>query len=214
VDGTLLILPWLVRSTQLVFGGHLDEGRLPWPSSSLARATVDAANDLRRSVTRALELDVAAQVAPLDLPYRTNIEQHTAAAAGIPDLPGEVDLVVADPAHGRLWVIEAKDAILAVSPNSVAQRIRRFTKPNGYVDTLLQKAEAVAQHSAATARLVGAPAQGRSWRVVPLMVTRHVEPAAFAQPARIAFAVATDVGSLLTNPNDPEPGLAPISNQI
>jgi hypothetical protein len=213
LDGKLLILPWLIRATQLTFGGHLDEGRLPWPNSSLAPATVDAANNFRGSVTRALERDIAARIAPLGLPHRTNIEPHTAAAAGIPGLPGEVDFLVADPAHSRLWVIEAKDAILAVSPNSVAQRIRRFTKPDGHVDTLLDKAEVVAQYPATTARLVGDPEPDRSWRVVPLMVTRHVEPAAFAERPRIAFAVAADVATVLTNPSDPEPGLAPIGDQ-
>jgi hypothetical protein len=213
-DGALLILPWLIQATKLVFAGHLDEGRLPWPASSLAPATVNAANDLRRNVTLALERDIAARIAPLGLPHRTTIEQHIAAAAGIPDLPGEIDLLVGDPAHGRLWVIEAKDAILAVSANSMAQRIRRFTNPGGHIDTLLQKTKVVAQHPEATARLIGVPEPDRSWRVLPLMVTRHVEPAAFTQPRRVAFAVVADIATVLTNPNDPEPGFVPIGDPI
>ena len=211
LDGALLILPWLIRATQLTFGGHLDEGRLPgrtaaWHPPRSTRPTTFASESRARSSGTSRP-----EFAPVGLPLRTtNIEPHTAAAAGILGLPGEVDLLVADNVQGRLWVIEAKDAILAVSPNSVAQRIRRFTNPNGYVDTLLHKAHVVAQHPGATARLVGAPEPDRSWRVVPLMVTRHVEPAAFVQPPRIAFAIVTDIATVLTNSNDPEPGLAPI----
>ena len=45
-----------------------------------------------------------------------------------------------------------------------------------------------------------------AWRVVPLMVTRRVEPAAYATAPQVAFALAHQLAATLTDACDPEPG--------
>jgi hypothetical protein len=44
------------------------------------------------------------------------------------DLPGEVDLIVADTAEHRLWVCEVKDPEGAFAPAALGRHIERFTR--------------------------------------------------------------------------------------
>jgi hypothetical protein len=201
----LLLIPRRIEATQGMYAGYMADGRLPWHSSEIPGRVRDAFVDYRKKANRDLERAVHAVVDGLALPYQGNIEQHHAAPFGL-ELTGEIDVLIADPRHSRMWVCEVKDVSAAVSPVKVADRARKFLSDDGYISQLLRCAREVQANAAAAARLVGAPDPDRTWRVVPLMVTRRVEPAAFAESPAIPFVVVEDLAATIQHHEDPLPG--------
>jgi hypothetical protein len=60
----------------------------------------------------------------------------------------------------------------------------------------------------AAARLLGLPDPDRAWTVLPLLITRRVEPAAFTTNPAVTFVVCEDLTAVLQDPGDPPPGQA------
>lgn len=201
----LLIIPRRIEATQGVFVGYLLDGRLPWPPSDLPQRVIDAFVDFRKNQNRQLERAVAAILDRLGLPYRANVESHHARGAGL-QLTGEIDALAADPVRSRLWVCEVKDPSVTVSPSTVAVRVRRFLRPDGHVSHLLRSSDEVQISPAGWARFLGAPEPDRDWLVLPLMITRWVEPAAFAGSPSVPFVVLDDVQMVFQSGSAPEPG--------
>ncbi|MDW4912518.1 hypothetical protein [Streptomyces californicus] len=198
-DG-ILIAPWLVRTSQHLYAASLGDGRLPRPDTPPKAA--DLLDRYRQQQNNQLETDLVEAAARAGLPHRSRLEAEPAARLGLPGLPGEIDLLVADPSRGRLWVIEAKDPHRTISSHSVAQHLGRFVR---YRRKLLAKAQLVSSHAAPAARACGVDTS-RDWRVIPLFVTRSIDPAAFIADPEVAF---TDIGrltTLLTGGTDPDLG--------
>ncbi|MFI1652024.1 hypothetical protein ACH4XT_34565 [Streptomyces avidinii] len=199
--GRLLVLPWLVHAAQEVYAAYLDEGRLPHPD--LPEPVGEALRRHRQHLDERLEADLKAIARDAGLPHHFRLLEKTAAQLGIPGLTGEIDLLIADPASQRLWVIEAKNPEGAVAPHNLVQHIRKFTER--YRDKLLAKAATITTHAAAAARACQAP-DGLEWTVVPLIVTRSIEPAAFISDPRVAYAIADHLAHTLAAPQPPRPG--------
>ncbi|WP_254401917.1 hypothetical protein [Streptomyces sp. AC555_RSS877] len=87
--------------------------------------------------------------------------------------------------------------------HALQQHIKKFT-----TRYLLTKAATIAQYAAHAAAACGATAEV-PWRVLPLMVTRTVEPTAFLADPRIPCTTADHLATVLTHPADPEPGWIP-----
>lgn len=51
-----------------------------------------------------------------------------------------------------------------------------------------------------------APAPPNAWRVIPLMITRNVEMAAFLDDLPITFTVVDDLAATLQSDSDPKAG--------
>lgn len=207
VDGHLLIAPWLAHTALRVYATYLGESRLPYPRESLPDHVERLMEQRRQQQNYQLEAQVRAVVAELGLPHRFQFDQRDAAEAGIPDLPGEIDLLIADPGHNRLWVCEVKDPQAAYSPAAIARHIRLFTKRDRHIDKLLNKADVILNHAAAAASACE-ETTSRPWRVVPLMVTRWVEPTAFIANPRVPFTVPDQLASVLGTHHAPAPGPA------
>jgi hypothetical protein len=206
----LILMPWRIFATQGTFAGYMQDGRLPWHAGSLPKSVNNAFNRYRQIANRELEREAAAVAQSLGLPHQANIEPHIAAAAGL-QLPGELDLLVADPVHGRLWVCEVKDVYAAVSQRTLRARIDKFRNPrDGHVGQLTRLAQAVSANTDAAANLLSAPSPGQGWKVLPLMVTRRVEPAAFVDGVAVSFTVLDDLARLLQADDDPGGGHVPI----
>ena len=60
----------------------------------------------------------------------------------------------------------------------------------------------------AAARLLGLPDPDRAWTVLPLMITRRVEPTAFTSNPAVTFVVCEDLAAVLQTLGDPPPGQA------
>lgn len=199
-DGRLLILPWLLTTAADLYGSYLDDGRLPHPD--LPAPVRDALRRHRQLLDQQLETDIEAVARTAGLPHRARLLEKTAAQHGIPALPGEIDLLIADPATSRLWVIEAKNPEEGVAVHNVLQHIQRFGR---YRDKLLAKTAVLRDHTAEAAHLCGAAGE-LTWRVVPLIVTRAIEPAAFLTEPQVAFTTADHLAATLAATSDPRPG--------
>lgn len=195
VNDGLLILPHLVAAAREVIIANIGDGRLPWSyDDELLRRAVGR---YRQAANRELERRLEDEIAALGLPFRMHVEQHEAAAAGIPALPGEIDALVADPANRRVWVLEAKDVRLGLGPRRLEQRIAEFTKPNtGHFDKLLAKTAQLRMHRTSAVALAGAEGDD-TWEVLPLIVTRRVEPAAFLRERPLAVTALAELGNAL-----------------
>lgn len=199
-DGHLLLLPWLLTTTATLYGSYLDDGRLPHPD--LPTPVRDALRRHRQLLDQRLETDVEAIARTTGLPHRARLLEKTAAQRGIPHLPGEIDLLIADPATARLWVVEAKNPEKGVAVHHVLQHVQRFGR---YRDKLLAKTAVIRDHAAAAAYLCGIT-DHLTWRALPLIVTRTIEPAAFLTDPQVAFTTADHLAATLAAARDPRPG--------
>ncbi|MER6116164.1 hypothetical protein [Streptomyces sp. NPDC001743] len=199
-NGRLLLLPWLLTTAAALYGSYLDDGRLPHPD--LPAPVRDALRRHRQLLDQRLETDVEDVARTAGLPHRARLLEKTAAQHGIPGLPGEIDLLIADPTTGRLWVIEAKNPEQGVAVHHVLQHVQRFGR---YRDKLLAKTAVIRDHAAAAAHLCGAGPHP-AWRTVPLLVTRTVEPAAFLTDPQVAYTTADHLVAILAAADDPLPG--------
>lgn len=195
-DG-ILIAPWLIRTSQHLYGASLGDGRLPRPDTPPKAA--DLLDRYRQQQNNQLETDLVEAAARAGLPHRPRLDVGPAARLGLTSLPGEIDLLVADPPRGRLWVIEAKDPHRTISSHSVAQHLGRFVR---YRKKLLAKAQVVSSHAAAAAQSCGVDTS-QDWRVIPLFVTRSIDPAAFIADPGVAFTDIAHLTALLIGSTDP-----------
>lgn len=208
--GRLILIPWRILATQKVYENYLLDGGLPWHSSEIPQRVQDALVRFRQVQNQSLEREAAAIAAEIGLPHRSRIKEAEAERGGL-KIPGEIDLLVADSSRCRLWVCEVKDLSFAVSPSTLANRVGKFLAPKGYVSQLTRAADAVQANLGAAAHLVHAPDPDRDWTVIPLMVTRRVEPAGFAEGLAVSFVVLTDLGATLQQDAVPPLGHIPIS---
>jgi hypothetical protein len=196
-DGDRLILiPHRIAATQETYVGYLLNGRLPWPPTAVPRAVADAFNNFRNRANRELERQVLQTLNSLGIPHKGNIKPHQAAQSGL-RITGEIDALAADPARSRLWVCEVKDVSVTASPRTIADRVRKFTEPDGYNNQLLRSLGEIQADPGAAARFLRVPDQDRSWQVLPLMITRFIEPAAFTRNPAVTFVTAEDLAAIL-----------------
>jgi hypothetical protein len=204
VDGhaRIRIAPRQVDAARRIFHNYLWAARLPWPDlpppvrQTLARWA--------QTNERAFEKIVASQAKQAGFNhYRPALTPPKAARHRLA-IPGEIDLLLADPDRRRLWVVEAKYPHVPYGPDRVFFEIEDFHGGVGsgrsikgesrrggkhYVDTLLAKTQAVRDDVAAALGAVGVDVDDRleDWEVWPLMVTPHPVAAAFVADPRVLF---------------------------
>jgi hypothetical protein len=201
-DGRLWILPWRIATSLNVYLQYLQDGRLPWPDSSTDPTIINAQHRYSELLDRRFEDDVSAAVAALGMPAHVRLTPNKARRLGVRTLRGEIDLLVCDRHRARLWVLEAKHHGEVFSPPQMARRLRDFHKSGAAVDKLLNKTADVTQNLPAfVASFDGDSSQ--AWEAQPLMVTRHVELAAFVPTPRVPFAVVSQLAAVL---RDESPG--------
>lgn len=204
-DGSLLIIPWRIMATQGVYARYLLDGHLPWHPSDIPKTVLDAFNDFRQVANRELEREASKVASDLGLPQKKNIHENMAAKFGL-TLPGEVDLLVADPSRGRIWVCEVKDVSSTYSPSTLRHRLDKFLYDKDYIGKLVNRVEAVAANPDAAARLLSISEPFPKWRVLPLMITRQIEPAAFVEDVPVTFTVLADLATTFQANVNPKHG--------
>lgn len=197
-SGEALVAPWAAGTTRSVILNHLEDGRLPWPESALPSDVTAALKSYRSQRNRELEQEAVERLADVeDIRVRGSLKPKRAAQIGVPDLPGEIDFVAVHLASRRVWVGEVKDRAMAFSPRQIQRAIDDFVIPGtGFCAKLLAKTEVVRAHAEHLLASMGVEYGDRKWEVLPIFVTRRVEPAAFAQGMTIEFRTVTDLGSL------------------
>ena len=228
----LWLLPRRADATRRILMRYLGDGRLPWPT--LPDPLQAAARGLRRTLEDGLE-DHARRVAEeAGLRCRTSLLPAKAARQQV-HLAGEVDVLAADVNRRRLWVIEAKHLHEPFSPPEIALHVAGYhghdplaldadtLQPHQlggsarpHVDQLLANTAAVRDNIPGVLRLLNladvagaahhpGPDGPDEWEVIPLVVTLHVEVAAFVDQPRVAMASVHHLAQLLQAPQ-PSPG--------
>jgi len=204
-SGMLLTTPHLLQTTRALWAGYLGQGRLPWPGVS--NQLRDKVNLLATRGGDDFECGVANIISSLRWPHRAGIPFEELTDRGLA-VHGEIDALVADVTRRRIWLIEAKAGIVPHAVDAIYTEVQRYHKPDGYLDRVLRNAAALQAAPATAAGLIGLT--GDQWQVVPLMVTRHVSPAAFVADPRLAFTVLDDIAAVLNAAEIPRAGHAPI----
>ncbi len=118
---------------------------------------------------------------------------------------------MADVKRRRIWLVEAKTGILPHAVDAIYSEVQRYHRAGGYLDHMTKNAAALQAEPAAAAQLLGLA--GDDWQIVPLMVTRHLSPAAFVPDPRVPFTVLDDMLTVLDSADVPVPGHAPIGTR-
>ena len=202
VNGVVLIGPWIAHTALTVYVTYLADSRLP-PLRALPQHLLNLMQRRRQQQNNELEDEVSSIVVNLGLPHRFRFTQGDEVRAGIPARAGEIDVLVVDVEHRRLWVCEVKDPESAYSPPALFRHIRSFVKRGGHIAQLLSKADVIREHARQAAKACGVE-DDLSWRVVPLLITRWVEPAAFIAHPKVAFTVLDRLAAVLGDDADPD----------
>jgi len=201
------VLPWSAESTLRIVANYLGDGRLPWPDTVLPQGVRTALDQYRQGRNRSLEKDCVAALADHGLIVRGSIKPEKAHLYGLESLIGEIDALCVDDSRARIWVIEAKDPYTPYSARQIRRLVDDFLGTGKYVDRLLRKVADVEACADSVAASLGASGSDRRWTVTGLMVTRHLEPAAFALEPTVAFCLIDDIVEVIDRDELAGPGL-------
>lgn len=202
------VLPWTSEAALRLLASYLSDRRLPWPASTLPDAVVTVQARSRQGQNHQLERDVIAALKRAGLDAFGPIKPQKAARHGLKKLGGEIDALAVDADRRRVWVVEAKDPQMSFSGRQLRRLVTDFLEPDGYVDRLLGKASDVRRDVDALLTKRGLAAED-DWVVLPLLVTRYPEAAAYATSPRVPFATLGGMLSTIGSSAMPEPGPAP-----
>lgn len=200
------LLPWSSEGALRLLANYLGDGRLPWPDVALPVSVVQAFKTYRQQLNDELELEVVQRLSEAGLKAYGSLKPGKGRAYGLQELRGEIDALAVDPSRGRIWVIEAKDPHVSFSGRQIRNQVAEFLGEGGYVDKLMGKVEDVVRDTIAIVGKLNITPERADWQVVPLMVTRHPEAAAFARSARVAFCTIDELPEMVTSEELPRPG--------
>lgn len=205
-DGDVWVLPWTAESTMRILANYLEDGRLPWPPTALPAPVVRALGAYRQAQNDALEDVVGDALDAHGFVVRKSVKPEKKQHYGLLALSGEIDTLCIDTLRSRIWIVEVKDPTVPFSSRNMRRMVDDFHKPGRYVDKLLAKVRDVAASASSLAGALKIVDPDREWVVLPLVVTRRVDPAAFAVMPRIPFCVSDDVVALVDRDEVPAPG--------
>lgn len=204
-DG-LWVLPWLAESTLRVFLNYLSDGRLPWPDTALPAGILKALDQCRQTKNRELEKEIVAALEATSFVVRGSVKPEKPKHYGFTKRSGEIDALCFDPARSRVWIIEAKDPYTPYSYRQIRRLVDDFHAPKKYVDKLLRKVDDIAAAASQIAAKLDIPDPTRPWTALGLIVTCHVESAAFSVTPRVPFCILEDVVQTLDQDGEPGAG--------
>ncbi|HEY0784876.1 MAG TPA: hypothetical protein VGD62_03335 [Acidobacteriaceae bacterium] len=231
--GELWVLPRCAHRTQSLLLTYLNSQQLPWPGRDLPETVRQAVTAWHNQAEAQLERELAAAATTAGLPHRLNLKPQKAARLGL-RLPGEIDLIAADPARRRIWIVEAKHLRPIYSPLEIGSRIADFHGSEAlslgqgtmqykqlksrafrpYVSRVIANSRAIQENKQAAILLIGeGPSQVRlskaiadDWEVVPLIVTTSVEVSAFVADPAVTFVLADHLAALFSASEQPPMG--------
>jgi hypothetical protein len=216
---TLIVMPRRVaRSAQLLLG-HVQAGHLPW--SDTPADVAKAFKDWEQCEQKAFEADVEREAAAPHRILIPRLKLRLAEKWGIA-IPGEIDLIVIDTDHRRVFVMEAKAGHVAADiervlydiidyhgvPDSGHARWEGFRPQRGtpYLPKLAKKSRAIKDQLDALLRAQGLDAEADGWTVVDMVVTPAPIPAAYVPQPLVPFVTIDGLSRVLADPDVPCPG--------
>jgi hypothetical protein len=218
----VLVLPHQAAASQQIFANYQLGARLPWPHKTLPAAVQARLAEWAQFHQREFEKEVTDAARCQGLEHlRPGLRKGKAARHGLV-IPGEIDLLAADPETRRLWVIEAKNTQVPFSIDQIFFDLRSFhgtrddapsrakqrTPPEkAHVGKLLAKTAAIRTQLDAALRATGISDPDPSdWTVHPVIVTRDPVAAAFVTEPQVPFACLAGLERLLSGDASPTPG--------
>ena len=186
-ESKVWVSPWTAQIAKRIWLNYLSQHRMPRPDSELPQSVVSAFERARQARQREFERECQSRLDGLSLIIIGRVRKRHAQKHGIQNLSGEIDILCIDPDRSVKFVIEAKDPFVPMSARSIRRQVAQFHKPAGYVDTLAKKVEDIRQSALSLAANKGIDPSDRDWKVVGIMVTRHVTPAAYLPTCQTAF---------------------------
>jgi hypothetical protein len=135
-----------------------------------------------------------------------NVTEKRAAKMGVDSLSGEIDALVVDVERSRIWVAEAKDPYASFSIRQIRKRVDDFHKDGGYNSKLQKKVADIGRSANSLAAGLDLADPGREWEVHGVVLTRHLNPAAFHPNAEFPFCTIETVVDLLDSDRLPGTG--------
>lgn len=187
-DGSSVwVLPWTAENAHKAWLTYLSQLRMPIPEDALPAPVVTALRAAQRKRNREFEDECLVQLADLPLLNISRVRERDAHRHGIAHLSGEIDILSIDEEHSLILIIEAKDPFVPLSARTMHTQITQFHKPGGYVDKLDQKVRDIEASAASLAANEGIVRPDRKWKIVGIMVTRHLTPAAYMRECPTTF---------------------------
>ncbi|GAA1574632.1 hypothetical protein GCM10009827_115640 [Dactylosporangium maewongense] len=192
---------------------------LPWPDAPTE--VVRAFKDWEQCEQKAFEADVEREATAPNRILIPRLRKERAAKLGMA-IPGEIDLIVIDADHRRVFILEAKAGHVATdiervlfdiidyhgAPDSGHARWDGFRPKRGtpYLPKLLAKASAVRGQLDVLLREHGVDAERDGWCVIEMFVTPSPVPAAYVPHPQVPFATIDCLSQILASPALPRPG--------
>ena len=201
-DESVFVLPWAAQHTLRVMMAYMQDGRLPWINEHSVNLNSDdlpifkALRALRQERDKALERDCVAVMRKLAMTVYPAVTPRKAEGLGVTALTGEIDCLGVDSSTQTIWVVEAKNPQVPFSVRTIKQRLDKFHQPNGYIDKLQQKVQAVRRSSYPLLHSIGIDAKD-SWQVKGLFVTRTPVPASYVESTALPFCTLDSLSETL-----------------
>ena len=181
------VLPWTAEIAKRAWLTYLSQLRMPVPDDDLPLPVAKALKVARDARNREFENDCVKRLAELPLLSIPRVRKRHAQRHGIAQLYGEIDILSIDSERSLVFVIEAKDPFVPLSARSMHTQITQFHEADGYVDKLDRKVQDIKASAKSLAANKGIERADRDWRVIGVMVTRHVSPAAYHRSCPTTF---------------------------
>ncbi|GAA2339125.1 hypothetical protein [Dactylosporangium salmoneum] len=215
----LLVMPRRVARAGELFLARVQVAGLPWPDAP--DEVVRAFKHWEQCEQRAFEANVEREATAPNRILIPRLKKERAAKWGIA-IPGEIDLIVIDVDHRRVFVIEAKAGHVATdiervlydiidyhgAPASGHARWEGFRPQRGapYLLKLRAKANAVKDQLDVLLHEHGVDAGPDGWCVIEMVVTPAPVPAAYVPQPGVPFATIDCLSQILAAPATPAPG--------
>ncbi len=186
-EARVWVSPWTAVVARRIWVNYLSQHRMPIRDAELPEQVATAFEKERQKRQRKFEKECLSRLNGMPLVNIARVLPRHAYRHGIQRLSGEIDILSIDSERSIIFVIEAKDPFVPLSARSINRQTNDFHKKNGYVDKLSTTVKDINASAVPLAANKNIERPERKWRVVGIMVTRHITPAAYKKECLTTF---------------------------
>lgn len=186
---------WEVDISARIWLNEVVKGRLPISIENLrSKKLKDALQNQRQRVSKQFELKVLETVKRL-VTFAERVSDYAKFFGSEKPFPGpgEIDALAIDKRRKKVFVFEAKDIVMGLTPRDIRSEMQKFFKPaKGYVYKLLEKCDFVKNNLKQILQYYKIE-ETEGWEVEKAFVTSRVHISAFSEKASIDFLGLDDL---------------------